>query len=435
MVKKPQEESAVAPRGSHALELKAAEYAVLAEIGRIVSSTLNIDDIYEQFARQVALLIPFDRLSIAAIDLEAETSQAVYAVGGEIPGWERGEANRLVAGGISHQLARERKGILFRTPAEEEAAGHQPARDLGGDFQTRIAVPLFSRGEIVGALNIRSLRPNAYDEEQLALAERIGAQIAGTIANAFAYEKLAEAQKSLEKAVTELQRSNQELEQFAYVASHDLQEPLRKIASFCSLLEARYAGELDEKANTYIHFIVDGATRMQALVNDLLLFSRVTTRGKEFVPTDTAAALREALENLEIAMAECGAQVTHDDSLPTVAADPTQLTQLFQNLIGNAVKYRRDEAPRIHVSVEETANDWVFAVRDNGIGFEQEYADRIFIIFQRLHTREEFSGTGIGLAVCKKIVERHGGRIWVDSEAGMGSTFSFALPKQRKEDE
>ena len=406
---------------------QATEYEVLAEIGRIISSTLNIDEIYEQFAAQVSLLIPFDRLSISSVDMEAHTVQAVYAVGGDIPGWERNVVHDIVPGGISDILERDRRGILFRTPAEEEEAGHQPARELGGDFQTRIAVPLIARSVFVGTLNIRSLRPYAYDESQLAQAERIGAQIAGTIANAFAYEKLEAAQLSLEKAVAELRRSNQELEQFAYVASHDLQEPLRKIASFCSLLETRYAERLDERGSVYLHYIVDGATRMQALVNDLLLYSRVTTRGAEFAPAAMDDALREALTNLELAVAESGAQVSFDP-LPRVVGDAAQLARVFQNLIGNAIKYRGEAAPRIHVGAAEESGEWMFFVRDNGIGIAPEYAERIFVIFQRLHTREEYGGTGIGLAVCKKIVERHGGRIWVESTAGRGATFRFSLP-------
>ena len=413
------------PRGQAGQQ--ATEYAVLAEIGRIISSTLNIDEIYEQFAYQVSLLIPFDRLSISSVDMEAHTVQAVYAVGGDIPGWERNVVHDIVPGGISDILERDRRGILFRTPAEEEEAGHQPARELGGDFQTRIAVPLIARGTFVGTLNIRSLRPYAYDENHVAQAERIGAQIAGTIANAFAYEKLEAAQQALESAVTELQRSNQELQQFAYVASHDLQEPLRKIASFCNLLESRYGEQLDERAGTYLHYIVDGALRMQALVNDLLLYSRVTTRGEEFAPAEMDDVLQEALANLELAIAESAARVTHDP-LPRVNGDARQLVRLLQNLIGNAVKYRGDAPPRIHVGAAEENGDWIFSVRDNGIGIAPEYAERIFVIFQRLHTREEYGGTGIGLAVCKKIVERHGGRIWVESQAGSGATFRFSLP-------
>ena len=415
------------PPALHEPGQQAAEYAVLAEIGRIISSTLNIDEIYEQFAHQVALLIPFDRLSISAVDMDAHTVQAVFASGGDIPGWERGVVHEIIPGGISDILERDRCGILFRTPAEEEEAGHQPARDLGGDFQTRIAVPLIARGVFVGALNIRSLQPYAYDEKHVAQAERIGAQIAGTIANAFAYEKLEAAQSALENAVEELRRSNQELEQFAYVASHDLQEPLRKIASFCNLLESRYADKLDERGGVYLHYIVDGAMRMQALVNDLLLYSRVATRGKEFAPTNTNDVLQEALANLDVAAAESNACVTYDP-LPTVNGDAAQLVRLLQNLVGNAIKYRGKAPPRIHIGVEAQDGQWVFSVRDNGIGIAPEYAERIFVIFQRLHTREEYGGTGIGLSVCKKIVERHGGRIWVESQEGSGATFRFTLP-------
>lgn len=411
---------------------QATEYAVLAEIGRIISSTLNIDEIYEQFAQQVSLLIPFDRLSISAVDMEAHTVQAVYAAGGDIPGWERGVVHEIIPGGISDILERDRRGILFRTPAEEEEAGQQPARDLGGDFQTRIAVPLIARGVFVGAMNIRSLQPYAYDEKHVAQAERIGAQIAGTIANAFAYEKLEAAQSALENAVEELRRSNQELEQFAYVASHDLQEPLRKIASFCNLLESRYAEQLDEKAGTYLHYIVDGAMRMQALVNDLLLYSRVTTRGKELAPTDLNDVLQEALENLEVGIDECNARITYEP-LPTVNGDSAQLARLLQNLIGNAIKYRGEAPPEVHVAVMSEGDEWVFSVRDNGIGIDPQYAERIFVIFQRLHTREEYGGTGIGLSVCRKIVERHGGRIWVESQEGSGATFRFTFPQYRSE--
>ncbi|MYB77580.1 MAG: GHKL domain-containing protein [Chloroflexi bacterium] len=281
-------------------------------------------------------------------------------------------------------------------------------------------------------MNIRSLQPYAYDEKHVAQAERIGAQIAGTIANAFAYEKLEAAQSALENAVEELRRSNQELEQFAYVASHDLQEPLRKIASFCNLLESRYADKLDERGSVYLHYIVDGAMRMQALVNDLLLYSRVATRGQEFAPTNANDVLQEAFANLEVGIEESNAHITYDP-LPTVNGDAAQLVRLLQNLVGNAIKYRGDAPPRIHVGVEEQDDQWVFSVRDNGIGIDPQYAERIFVIFQRLHTREEYGGTGIGLSVCRKIVERHGGRIWVESQEGSGATFRFTFPQYRSE--
>jgi PAS domain S-box-containing protein len=246
-----------------------------------------------------------------------------------------------------------------------------------------------------------------------------------------------QAEQDLADKADELQRSNTELEQFAYVASHDLQEPLRMVASYTQLLGRRYKGKLDFEADEFISYAVEGATRMQVLINDLLAYSRVGTRGKPFTTVDSNGALERALANLKLAIEESSARVTHDP-LPEVAGDGTQLMQVFQNLVGNALKFRSVERPvEVHISAtarrtthaERLRLEWLFAVRDNGIGIEEKYFDRIFIIFQRLHTREQYPGTGIGLAVCKKIVERHGGRIWVESAVGKGSTFYFTLPK------
>ena len=231
----------------------------------------------------------------------------------------------------------------------------------------------------------------------------------------------------LKEANANLIRSNQELEQFAYVASHDLQEPLRAVNSYAQLLARKYQGNLDAKADKYINYLVEGATRMQQLINDLLEFSRVGTRGKELVPTDCEKILSQVLQNLQVAIAQNHALITHD-SLPTVTGDETQLIQLFQNLLSNAIKFHREEPPRVHLSVQQEEKEWTFTVQDNGIGMEPEYFDRIFTIFQRLHSKSEYPGTGIGLAICKKIVERHGGRIWVESQLGSGTVFYFTLP-------
>ena len=235
-------------------------------------------------------------------------------------------------------------------------------------------------------------------------------------------------ESQLDSSLADLQRSNAELEQFAYVTSHDLQEPLRMITSYIQLIEEDYKGKLDADADQYIAFIVEGAIRMHTLVNDLLAYSRVGTRGEPFMPTDLSSVLSAATANLEVAIEESHAVVTHD-RLPTVLGDESQLIQLFQNLLGNAIKFRSDAPPMIHLSVEETNGDWKLSVHDNGIGIDMQYAERIFAVFQRLHGREEYPGTGIGLAVVKKIVERHGGRIWVESEPAKGSTFYFTLPK------
>ncbi len=236
-----------------------------------------------------------------------------------------------------------------------------------------------------------------------------------------------DAEGHLQELTENLKRSNQELEQFAYVASHDLQEPLRAVTSYTQLLSQRYQGKLDAKADKWIAYIVDGATRMQQLINDLLAYSRVGTKGKEFQLTDGNAVVRQTLANLQVAIAEKGAAVTHDP-LPAIMADAGQLVQLLQNLVGNAIKFCGSDVPHVHIYAVQKDADWVFAVRDNGIGISPEYAERIFLIFQRLHSRREYAGTGIGLAICKRIVERHGGRIWVESQLGEGATFYFTIP-------
>ena len=237
---------------------------------------------------------------------------------------------------------------------------------------------------------------------------------------------LVEARQKLEESVAELGRSNADLQQFAYVASHDLQEPLRMVSSYTQLIARRYKGKLDADADEFIAFAVDGANRMQRLILDLLAYSRVNTAGRQFEPTAMETVLKAALNNLTDAVKESQAIITHDP-LPAVMGDDKQLAQLFQNLLSNAVKFGGAQPPRIHISAKQTDGEWLFSVRDHGIGLDPQYADRIFVIFQRLHTREEYPGTGIGLAICKKIVERHGGRIWVESELGKGATFYFTM--------
>ncbi len=229
----------------------------------------------------------------------------------------------------------------------------------------------------------------------------------------------------------ELERSNNELQQFAYIASHDLQEPLRMVTSYMQLLSERYKGRLDSNADEFIAYAVDGATRMKSLIEALLAYSRVGTQGKEFESIECEAILKQALNNLQMALKDKKAEVTHDP-LPTIMADRQQIVQLFQNLVGNAIKFHNEQSPRIHVSAVLKDKEWIFSVQDNGIGIAPEYSERIFTIFQRLHGREEYAGSGIGLSICRKIIERHGGRIWCESQPEKGTTFYFTLPAQRE---
>jgi PAS domain S-box-containing protein len=238
-------------------------------------------------------------------------------------------------------------------------------------------------------------------------------------------KKLAE--EALRSNMARLELVNAELREFAYVASHDLQEPLRAVSSYVQLLAQRYKGRLDQDADDFIFYAQDGASRMQRLIEDLLAYSRVGTREDSFERIDCEAVLKETLLNLQLAIEDSGARVSHD-SLPTVAADRFQLVQLLQNLLSNAIKFRGESSPIIHIGVEKRKREWLFSVRDNGLGMEEQYFQRIFQVFQRLHSRDEYSGTGIGLAICKKIVEKHGGRIWVESAPGTGATFYFTIP-------
>lgn len=293
------------------------------------------------------------------------------------------------------------------------------AIDLG--VKGAFGFPVLAQGEVVAVLEFFSSNIEEPDQELLTVMSNVGAQLGQLV-------ERKQAEHDLARKVEELARSNAELELFAYVASHDLQEPLRMVASYTQLLARRYKGQLGDEADEFIGFAVDGATRMQHLIQDLLSYSRLTTRGKALHFIQAVVACNSAIENLHASIKESNAQV-NVGPLPGVLADATQLTQLFQNLIGNAIKYRNERRPEIYVAARRNGNEWTFSVQDNGIGIEPQYCERIFQMFQRLHTRKEYTGTGIGLAVCRKIVERHGGRIWVESQPGHGSTFLFTIPR------
>ena len=309
-----------------------------------------------------------------------------------------------------------------RTLCGNEMSALTPAGHLA--IRRHVSLPLIHQDEVVGLLQVAN-KASDYSAEDVALLETIGRAIAPVLAARLQRERQ---EAALQHTLVELARSNRELEQFAYIASHDLQEPLRMVSSYTQLLAERYGQQLDGKAKTYIAYAVDGAVRMQQLVNDLLAYSRVGTRGGPRQPTDAQAALDAALKNLAVAIVEQQAVITYD-ALPTVPADAVQLVQVFQNLVGNALKFHGPDSPRIHVAAQAQDDEWVFSVQDNGIGIEAQYQEKLFVIFRRLHTRQEYPGTGIGLALCRHIVERHNGRIWFESQPGRGSTFFFALPR------
>jgi len=282
-----------------------------------------------------------------------------------------------------------------------------------------IVVPIQRDGRVVAIIGVGN-KPSDYDETDIAIASLLG-DISWEIV------ERKQAEEEIKRTAGELKRSNADLKQFAYSVSHDLQEPLNNIAMFLRLFEKRYKSKFDNKADELIDYMVDGIERMKILIKDLLAYSQVDTQGRTFKSTNFSVALEEAVFNLRVAIEESGVKLTYD-LLPTVIADASQITRLFQNLIGNAIKYRGKDKPEIHISAEKRGDEWVFSVRDNSIGIDSQYFEKIFDVFRRLHTREEYDGTGIGLAICKKIVERHGGKIWVESETGKGSTFYFRVP-------
>lgn len=256
-----------------------------------------------------------------------------------------------------------------------------------------------------------------------------GITIVGNMAQGIDITTRIRAEEDMRKAMKNLEASNKELEQFAYIASHDLQEPLRMVASYTQLLERRYKDKLDQDAHDFINFAVDGANRMQRLINDLLDYSRVTTKGKEPQLLDSNYILGQALINLHEVIEDSSAIITKD-KLPQIMADEGQLIRVFQNLIANSIKFTKNVVPQIHIGVEEQSDAWLFSVKDNGIGIDKEFEGKIFVIFQRLHTRDEYPGTGIGLAICKRIIERHGGKIWIEPAPGQGTIFFFTIAKR-----
>ena len=407
---------------SEAVERRLAEEnELLARIGRIISSSLDVDDVYEQFAEEVRNLVPIDRLAITVHDPEYKAWNLAYVWGLESKEFLAGSLISS-AHSVTADVVKNRSRFVFlasdRNTVETLMPRMIPLFNVG--LRTFLWVPLISSDEVIGVLTLASTRVNAYPDDVLDLVDRVGTQIAGAIASSQLYSQIKRTQE-------ELKRSNSELEQFAYVASHDLQEPLRMVTNYVQILAEDYKGKLSDDADRFIEYIVDGAGRMRTLIDALLSISRIGNQGRAFEPTDCNDVLRRVIANLETTIDNSGAMVTHD-VLPMVNGDAVQLAQLFQNLISNGIKFRREDMPHVHVSAEKKDDEWVFSVRDNGIGIAPRHYQRIFLMFQRLHGRSEYSGTGIGLALCQKIVQRHRGRIWLDSEEGRGSTFYFTVP-------
>jgi PAS domain S-box-containing protein len=341
---------------------------------------------------------------------------------------ERVETKPDMPGGLNRRVWITGEPVWMPDVALEDKLQRRHEAAKAG-LRSAFAFPILVGGEFYGVMELfaRTVRPR--EERVLEIAQTAGIQIGQFIARLQAEAALREANDELERQARELMRSNAELQQFAYVASHDLQEPLRMISSYTQLLLRRYGDRFDQEAREFMDYVIDGATRMKQLIEDILVYSRVGTRTREFRKVSAETALTKALTNLRASIEDAGAAVTHD-ALPEVQADEVQLVQLFQNLIGNALKFKGAEAPRIHVDATATSDAWEFAVRDNGLGIEPQYFERIFMVFQRLHSKGEYPGTGIGLAICKKVVDRHGGRIHVESRPGEGSTFHFTLPRK-----
>jgi signal transduction histidine kinase len=432
------------------------QLAALYQMGQIITAPLRSDVVLDLIARSTAQLLETDTSVILLLDEAGETLtiKGAYGLSEQVIKGTRDRVGESIAG----RVVQTGQPIIANDLPHDPRFYNPTAVNEG--LLACASVPLVVGEKIIGSLDAHSkVNRQAFTEAHLYTLKMLAGQAAIAIENARLYEEVQRGRNELEERVqqrtaelvaaneqlqqeiaerqraeaglrqtaAELALSNAELQQFAYVASHDLQEPLRMVASYTQLLARRYKGKLDADADDFINFAVDGANRMQRLINDLLAYSRIDTRGKTLEPIEAEVALGQAMANLQIAVAESSAVVTHE-TLPVVLADGTQLVQLFQNLIGNALKFRQAQPPQIHISATPQDQEWVFSVQDNGIGIEPQYAERIFVIFQRLHSKAEYAGTGIGLAICKRIVERHGGRIWFESQPGQGATFYFTLP-------
>jgi PAS domain S-box-containing protein len=412
---------------------RAAQSALLYKVGQRVSSKLELKALFSEIVTAIRDAFNYYGVMLLLMDEKTGYLRLQSIVGGYAHIFPKDLKIKIGKGMIGHAAKTGKTQV-----SGDVSKNPYYIRYSTEITKSELVVPIKSAGKVIGVIDIQSDKYNAFDESDVSAMETLSTQIAIAIENAKLYEQAQreikerkKAEERLRKVAEELEKSNKELEHFAYVASHDLQEPLRMVGNYVQLLARRYKGKLGSDADEFIKFAVDGASRMQKMINDLLMYSRVETRGKPFVPTDCEVVLEKVITNLKVNIKERNAKITHN-KLPVVIADESQLIQLFQNLISNAIKFCDKKQPLIHISAEKREKDWLFSVCDNGIGIDPRYADRIFEIFQRLHTSSEYPGTGIGLAICKKIVERHGGSIWMESEPGKGSTFYFTIPTREE---
>lgn len=395
---------------------------LLAEIAFRIRESLQIEVILQTTVTELQKLLQADRVLFYRLLPDCNGKVVAEAV---VPGWPTTLGRELVDQCFEAEYLQQYQQGIHAWPDVEQAGFQLCHLEMLRQFKIKadLIVPILLKDKHWGMLFVHQCSaPRQWNQVEIDLLRQLADQLSIALTQA----------EMLEQEIhhaQELVRSNAELEQFAYVASHDLQEPLRTIASYAKLLSRRYSGQLDEKGNRFIQYITEEALRMQALINDLLRYSRVGRQAQNVTLCDCAAVLDLVVSRLEGAISDSGATVIRGE-LPSVMADETQLVQLFQNLIGNAIKYRSEEPPVVQVAAQRQEGQWLFWVRDNGIGIDPKYAERIFVIFGRLHTHDEYSGTGIGLAIASKIVERHGGRIWVESELGQGATFYFTIPEK-----
>lgn len=402
-------------------QLTAGQRDALATLGRQIMRQLELRTANARSAHDAAFRLAI--LDSAAASIISTTPEGIITT------FSHGSEQLL--GYTADEVVGKKTPEIIHDPAEVAARAYELTRELGRPvapgFDVFVGLPRCGTPETRGWTYIR--KDGTRVPVLLSVSAMLGSNgaLMGFLGVARDITELKRAQADLEHAAAELSRSNSDLEKFAYIASHDLQEPLRMITSYLQLLKRRYKGQLDEQADQFIGFAVDGAARLQSLVRGLLTFARIGTGRTVAVPVDMNVPLDIALDNLKLTIAEKEAMIIRDP-MPTVCGDAVMLAQLFQNLISNSLKFCTEPTPRIHISAKPSGDDWIISVADNGIGIEPQFLDRVFAIFQRLHSHADFPGTGIGLALCKKIVDRHGGRIWVASEAGKGSTFSFSLP-------